>query len=120
MTIYLVEDSQAVRERYLREFWSIPNVEVVGVSSAAKEAIAGIARTRPDLVVLDLNLSQGSGMEVLLAARKWSPKPQMWVVSNVDDQTTRVLVSRAGADCFFDKSTELDAFVDAVSQYASA
>ena len=120
MTIYLVEDSAAVCERYLREFWSIPNVEVVGVSSAAKEAIAEIVRTRPDLVVLDLNLSQGSGVDVLLAARTWSPKPRMWVVSNVHDQTTRALVSRAGADRFFDKSIELDAFVDAVSRHAAA
>src|SRR5687767_4353683 len=119
MTIYLVEDSPAVCERFLREFCSIPNVEVVGVASEAVEAIAGIGRTQPHLVVLDLNLSQGSGMDVLRAVESWSPRPLIWVVSNLEDPVTRVLVSRAGADCFFDKSTELDALVDAVTQYAS-
>ena len=119
MTIYLVEDSLAVCERFLLEFCSVPNVQVVGVASEAADAIAGIGRTGPDLVVLDLNLSQGSGMDVLRAVERWSPRPRIWVVSNLEDPTTRELVSRAGADCFFDKSTELDALVDAVTQYAS-
>ena len=120
MTVFLVEDSQTVRDRFLHEFESMDNVSIAGLAGAAMEAVAGIQRTQPHLVVLDLNLSQGSGMDVLRALRKWPSPPMVFVVSNVADEVTRTLCIRAGAAGFFDKSTELDEFFHAVSRLATA
>jgi DNA-binding NarL/FixJ family response regulator len=120
MTVFLVEDSQNVRDRFLHEFESMNNVAVAGLADAAAEAVAGIQRTQPHLVVLDLNLSQGSGMDVLRALKRWEAPPMVYVVSNVADEVTRTLCLRAGAAGFFDKSTELDEFFRAVSLLAAA
>jgi DNA-binding NarL/FixJ family response regulator len=119
MTIYLVEDSEALRERFAREFASIQDVELAGFAESANEAVRGIKSTRPHLVVLDLHLAQGTGMDVLSAMKDWEVKPLIYVLSNAADDLTRSLCARAGASRFFDKSTELDPFFDAVAKLAA-
>jgi DNA-binding NarL/FixJ family response regulator len=120
MTLFLVEDSLTVQQRLLKEFQSLDNVSVVGMAAGALEAIEGILRTRPHLVALDLNLNQGTGMDVLRALKRSDAQPLVYVVSNVADETTRTLCMRAGASRFFDKSSELDDFIGAVAALATA
>jgi DNA-binding response OmpR family regulator len=119
MMIYLVEDSEALRERFLREFASINKVELAGFAESAGEAVAGIKSTRPHLVILDLHLAQGTGLDVMQAMREWEAKPLIYVLSNVADDLTRSVCARAGASRFFDKSTELDSFFGAVAKLAA-
>ena len=57
----LIVDDHAVVRSGLASAFSIANFEVVGSAATVAEALAQIAHTNPDVVVLDLNLPDGSG-----------------------------------------------------------
>lgn len=119
MTIFLVDDSKAVRDRFLSRLRDMANVDVAGVADGVPTAVAGILRVRPHLVVLDLQLRDGSGLDVLRGIRADHCYPLLYIVSNLADDTTRSVCIRAGVHRFFDKSTELDAFFDSVASLAA-
>jgi len=62
--IYLVDDHEVVR-RGLRELIELEgDLEIVGEAGTAGMALAGIAKTEPDVAVLDVRLPDGNGVEV--------------------------------------------------------
>jgi CheY-like chemotaxis protein len=70
--LFHVEDSAGIRNRIGRELAHLTRIEIVGFSDRADDAITQIRRIKPDLVVLDLQLAHGSGIDVL---RGLSPTP---------------------------------------------
>jgi len=83
----LVEDDPLLRELLTEVLQSHPATEVLGSVGTAAEGIAMCLQQAPDLLVLDLNLPDGNGLDVALA---------------VADQRsdTRVIVLSAEAGCF--------------------
>jgi len=103
--VYLVEDSASIRER-LVEMLASQGITVVGEAESPSEAIAGIRRSRPDCVILDLKLTGGSGIEVLSKLHPEFPEITFIVLSNHADPPYRRRCEAAGARYFLDKSTE--------------
>ncbi len=106
--VFLVEDSPIVLERLEAMLGTITGAATVGHASRAEEAIHGILDTRPDAVVLDINLSQGSGFDVLRAVRAQAPAIDVYMLTNFTADAYRRLAERLGVRGFFDKSTEFD------------
>ena len=69
MRVLLVEDSEFIRQQFLRLFDELKFVTVVGYADREDDAVAAIAALKPDVVLVDLNLQGGSGMHVLSRAR---------------------------------------------------
>jgi DNA-binding NarL/FixJ family response regulator len=105
MKVFLVEDSLAIRER-LRYMVGAAGSEVVGEASGEAEAVAGVTATRPDLVVLDLCLASGSGVEALKRIKDGYPALRVVVLTNHVDPQYRKRCDELGADYFLDKSKE--------------
>ena len=120
MTIYIVEDSQAVVERLVESVRELGQMEVVGLADEAHTAIAKIPQLRPELVILDLGLKTGSGMDVLRSLSKSEYQPTVFVLSNLSDPVMRRACIAAGANAFFDKSTEFPALLTAISAHNQA
>ena len=114
--LYYVEDSSELRSRIDRELAGIDGVLLMGHSERASEALREIRQCRPDVVVLDLQLSEGSGIDVLKGLRGEDPAPVVIVLTNHSDATTRSRTLKAGARYFFDKSTEFDQFLYTVNR----
>jgi DNA-binding NarL/FixJ family response regulator len=114
--LYHVEDSAELRRRVHSELAQIESVELTGYSGRAQEALREIRRTRPDVVVLDLQLPEGSGLDVLKGLRHDEWRPIVMVLTNHSDPTARERSLKAGAKYFFDKSTEFDLFLNALRQ----
>jgi len=106
--VFLVEDSAPVRERVAALLASIVGVATVGTAATAHEAECAILATRPDAVVLDIKLAQGSGFDVLRALRAQAPQIEVYVLSNFAAPAVRRLAANLGARGFFDKSTETE------------
>jgi DNA-binding NarL/FixJ family response regulator len=109
--LFYAEDSAALRERVLRELARIEAIEVTGWSERADDAVNQIQRIRPDIVVLDLHLSGGSGMDVLREFARRPSAPAIIVLTNHSDPVSRERALHAGAAYFFDKSTEFEGFM---------
>jgi len=104
VTVFLVEDSILIRQRLARMLSSVKGAQVVGEALEARDAATSIGQLKPDVVILDIQLLNGTGMEVLQSVKKTKPPPVVIVVTNFPEYRTRYL--NAGADFFFDKSTE--------------
>ena len=108
LRVYLVEDSPAVLERLQALLDSVDGTRTVGHASCAKEAIDGILAERPDMVMLDLKLADGSGFDVLRAVHEAAPGVDVYMLTNFASEPYRRLAERLGARDFFDKTTEFE------------
>lgn len=88
---------------------------VVGQAQTPQDAIDGILSTRPDVVVLDVQLAGGSGLEVLRTVRRAAPEIAFVVFSNNSGLAYRKSYLRGGAVRFLDKSTEFDQLAQSVA-----
>jgi DNA-binding NarL/FixJ family response regulator len=113
--VYIVEDSPAIRERVSEMLGRIPGVAVVGNADTPADAIAGILGTRPHCVVLDYQLIGGTGVEVLRELHPRLPGVVFIVLTNHPNPQYRRLCLEAGADAFFDKSTEFEKIGDVIA-----
>jgi len=107
MNVFIVEDSASIRQRLAIMLGDIEGVTVVGQADTPAEALEGILRTRPDSVVLDIQLIGGSGLDVLRKAHPQVPATVFIVLTNHPDLQYRRICMEAGAAYFFDKSSEI-------------
>jgi DNA-binding NarL/FixJ family response regulator len=110
LTIYIVEDSPLVRERLLEVVGEIPNSRVVGQAEAVTEALEGIYRAQPRVLILDVQLRGGSGFRLLKQMRAAQiDRPELViVVTNYPSEDYRNASHACGVDHFFDKGSEFD------------
>lgn len=111
----LVEDSKKIRDELIPTMVELANVEVIAIAESADEAEAlfeGHKQTW-QLAVIDLFLKNGSsGLTVLRYCRERLPSQKVVVLTNYATTDMRKSCSELGADALFDKSTELDGFLD--------
>lgn len=108
--VYLVEDSPILTKLLVGLIEADSGAMVVGQSDNARSALADIRTLDPDLVVLDLHLREGNGVDVIRALRasdKAASLPTLVVLTNHSGLPYRKAAREAGADHFFDKSTEI-------------
>ena len=117
--VFIVDDLPSMRERLRELVDALPDVSVVGDAGTPSEAIAGILATRPACVLLDYQLVGGTGVDVLRAVRPQMPGVVFVVLTNHPDPQYRRACLAAGADYFFDKSTEFDRIGDVLLQMQS-
>ena len=110
MKILLVEDSRILRERLRALIGAIRGAIVVAEADAEADARERIDACRPDVVVLDLRLRAGSGLSVLEYLKASHPDVIVIVLTNYGHAEYRAKCLNLGADYFFDKSRDIDAF----------
>jgi DNA-binding NarL/FixJ family response regulator len=120
VTVYLVEDSAVVRERLRAMLAELPGLQVVGEAEDATGAVAGIRSLKPHVVILDLQLAAGTGFDVLEQIRHDRLDPMVVVLTNHAYPAYRLRCLEAGADFFFDKSTQLDQLGDVLNSLRQA
>jgi two-component system response regulator DesR len=113
LKVFLAEDSAPIRQRVAAEL-SAHALEVVGEGETPVGCIEGILASHPDVVVLDIHLVGGTGLQVLRAVRAAEPEVAFVVFSNASEPAYRRRYLAEGAARFLDKNTEFDQLVDAV------
>ena len=118
--VFLVEDSVPVRERVAALLETIKGVDtVVGSAATARDAESAILASRPDAVLLDIKLGQGSGFDVLRSLREQAPQIEVYVLSNFAAPAYRQLAASLGARGFFDKTTEIESMCRTIAERAA-
>jgi two-component system response regulator DevR len=106
--VCLVEDSSLVRLRLAGMLGDLWDVEQVFEAATVAEARELLPRAKPHLVVVDMRLPDGDGLEVVAAAKLLTPRPAVVVLTNYGYDQLRSSCLQAGADEFLDKRTEFD------------
>ena len=109
---YIVEDSSTIRDNLIDTLKELALIEPVGTTGSEHEARRWLSANAWDLAIIDLFLSEGSGMNVLECVRRRQPGQKVVVLSNHSSRDVRWRCQQLGADACFDKSTELEALVD--------
>lgn len=117
--VFIVDDSVWIRVRLAEALGRLPDVMVVGEAASANEAVAGILRTRPDSVLLDLNLMGRTGLDVMRAVRPKAPEIVFVVLTNHSESQYRDACMEAGARYFLDKSQDFDRVPAVIAEIAS-
>ena len=105
--MFLVEDAPLLRERLEAMLNAIPGVQTVGHAAEAEPAVEGILAAGADAVVLDIQLAQGNGFDVLRALQTRAPQIVVYVLTNFANDGYRRAAERLGARGFFDKSNDI-------------
>jgi DNA-binding NarL/FixJ family response regulator len=112
----LIADDHAVVRRGLRALLaSQPGIEVCSEAASGTEALEGVKKEKPDLLLLDLTMPEMNGLEVARAAREESPNTDILILSMHFSEEVAREVLRSGAIGYVLKSdadTELLAAVD--------
>ena len=113
MKILIVDDSAVIRERLCVMLAELEeSVDLVGEAEDVQGAFDSIAQLKPDMVILDIKIPGGSGIEVLHGIKKTSPSPVVMMLTNYSYPQYRKRCTDAGANYFFDKSTEFEEVKD--------
>lgn len=114
LRVFVVEDSELIRRRIVENVVAMRRFEIVGVAETEDEAIEAIDKLHPDIVITDIRLKDGNGIEVVrhVRAQSYAPRPRVFVLTNYAYPEYRHQCSVAGADEFFDKSSEYDRFLE--------
>ena len=113
--VFLADDSDLICER-LRGMLGAAGMRVVGCAQTPQACFDGILATQPDVVVLDVQLHGGSGIEVLRTVRLAAPDVAFVAFSNNSGAAYRKRYLAEGALEFVDKSTEFDLLAPAVAR----
>jgi DNA-binding NarL/FixJ family response regulator len=104
----IVDDSNVVRQHLIELLMETARVEIVGEVDDAPQALDRIRALKPQVVILDIRMPHGSGLDVLRSLKQESPEIVVIMLTNYPYQQYRDSCLAAGADFFFDKSTEFD------------
>lgn len=113
LTVFLVDDSVPIRQR-VGALLAAADLCVVGEAGTPRGAIEGILAAQPAVVVLDVHLEGGTGLQVLRSVRRSAPEVAFVVFSNNANPIYRKRFLAEGARAFLDKATEFDQLAGAV------
>jgi DNA-binding NarL/FixJ family response regulator len=118
MRVLIVEDSIMIKVRLFDRLNSIPGVQVCGVEITASEALETIASRKPDLVLLDIGLETGSGIDVLKGLNDIQYRPRVFMLSNEDPAQFEAPCLALGAEQYFDKYGQFEECMETLRQIA--
>jgi DNA-binding NarL/FixJ family response regulator len=114
LTVYIVDDSDVMRERLAELISDIVGIKLSGQSGNPFDALQNIKAQHPDIVILDIRLPGKSGIDVLKDIKKESPPTIVIMITNYPYRQYRQGCMAAGADFFFSKIDEFEMIAQAL------
>jgi len=108
LRLILVDDHKLLRDGLRLRLGVEPGFEIVGDVGSLHEAYGLIEATRPDLVILDLNLPGESGLDAIVKIRRSWPGTRVLVITGTTDPGAAREVARAGAEGFVRKEDAIE------------
>ena len=119
MNLLIVEDS-ALISCLLRDLLTgLPGVGRIEQTGTLAQAMQSAHKTVPTLVILDLQLPDGNGMQIIDSLKLLSADLRIAVLTLHADNAYRHKCLSLGADWFFDKATDIDTLLGLVRQQAA-
>jgi DNA-binding NarL/FixJ family response regulator len=117
--LLLVEDHPMFRAGLMATLQLVHDISVVGSAETAEHALTLITDQRPDVVVLDVGLPDGSGVSLVPRILAEQPNCRILMLTSYEDDATVYAALRAGARGYIIKNADADEIVRAVHTVAS-
>lgn len=117
--VFLVDDHEVVRRGVAEVLEDDPHLVVAGEAGSVAEALARVPAVRPDVVVVDMRLPDGSGADLVRSLRERVPALPCLVLTSFSEPEARDAAVLAGATGFLLKQVRGPALVSAVHTVAA-
>lgn len=114
MRILLVDDHEVVRHGIRALVETVEDFEVVGEAGSAEEAVRRVGLDSPDVVVLDVRLPDGSGVEACRDIRSRFPDVKVLMLTSFADEEALMAAIMAGASGFVLKKVGSNDLLDSI------
>jgi CheY-like chemotaxis protein len=118
--VLLVDDSSAFRGLMQWYLGTFPDVEVVAEVANGEQAVAEVARLRPDLVLMDVRMPKMDGLEATRRIRAGCQVTRILLLTNHANAIPAQLAVEAGADDLLDKAELADRLPAALARLTAA
>lgn len=117
--VFIADDHVLVREGLKKILREEHDIAVVGEARTAGEIVAGIAKSKCDILVLDLSLPDKPGLEALKDLKLKYPRLRVLILSTYPADRFAVRCLKAGADGYLSKDSAAEELVAALRRVAS-
>ena len=116
--LLLVDDHEVLRLGLREVFHRTQSIEVVGECETSAQAVAEVQNLKPDIVLMDLRLPDGSGVEACRDIRMAFPDTRVVFLTSFGDEEAVLSTMLAGASGYLMKQIGSQSLVDAVERVA--
>ncbi len=116
LKIYIVEDHPIFRQGLAQLLSAEAGMEICGESDSHLEGLRGIRSSLPDIVIVDIALKDGSGIELIKDIRSYLPQTPVLALSMHDENIYAERVLRAGGRGYLMKQEAPETIVKAIRQ----
>src|SRR5665647_1380408 len=116
ITLAVVDDHKLIRQMWFQLFEDNSDIEVIGESGEINDAIEMIKIKRPNVVLLDINLLQASGMDAVPFIRKFSPGTRIIAVSMHNQPAYAKKMLQLGAKGYVTKNSSHEEILKAIEE----
>ena len=120
MKVIIADDSKLIRDRIAERVKLIDSVNVVAQTTNSFETIEEIKKHKPDVLILDIRMPEGSGINVLKYIKENKIRIVTIVVTNYPNIQYKNKCFELGADYFFGKVLEFDEVFELVEKLAKS
>lgn len=117
--VLIVDDHPLFRRGLVQLLRTIPAFVLVGEAASGAEGLALARELRPDLILLDLNMRDGDGLDMLRGLRTARSKARVVMVTVSDSGEDVVAALRGGAEGYLLKDMEPEAMLEALQAVAA-
>lgn len=116
--VMIVDDHKLVRQGVKDSLAGDDSISIIGEAETAREAIRLMSVLRPDVMLLDIRLPDGTGIEVAQTARQNVPGTKVLVLSAYDDDHYVTRLARVGVAGYLTKGVSSQELLGAVHNVA--
>ncbi len=113
-TVVLVDDHSLIRSG-LSQALIGTDYQVIGEAASKSEALAVLNNKAPDICILDLNLGDGNGLDVITALNKAAKIIKFVILTMDDDEDNLNLAKESGASAYVLKSSPVSELLEVLS-----
>lgn len=112
--LLLIEDDFLIGEKLYNTAKTLQNIEKVNLKDTLEKAKTELMLSHYDLIILDLNLPDGNGIELLKWLKENNKKPKVFIFSmNIE---LKRMCLKYGAHAFYDKSQDFDILISNIAK----
>ncbi len=118
ITVVVIDDHELLIDAVERSLRSHPVLLVIGRARDIASGVAVVSELQPDIVVLDLRLPDGSGIDAITVLKQVAPDVEIVVLTGFADSASLARALEAGCAGFVSKGDRLDELIAAVEAVA--
>ena len=114
----VVDDHEVVRKGIISYLQTEPDIEIVGEANCGKEAVILVADKKPDVVLMDLLMEDGTGIDATKAILSFNPNCKIIIITSFYDDEQVFPAIEAGVFSYMLKTATADEIVQAIRKCA--